>query len=99
MKVKWYYYLIPKEVNYTGKMLFDVAGKPLWSNASLLSGSMVQWLGLWWRRQESWVLFLVNLLTSWVTLGSTLNLPMPQSPSPGTEKGKAFQDSVLKGAF
>lgn len=80
-------------------MLFDVAGKPLWSKALLPSGNMVQWLELWCRRQESWVLFLVNLLTSWVTLDNSLNLPMPQSPSLGIERGKTFEDSALKGHF
>ena len=60
-------------------MLFDVAGKPLWSNASLTPGNMVQWLELWYRRQESWVLFLVSSLPSWVTLVNSLNLFMPQS--------------------
>lgn len=80
-------------------MLFDVAGKPLWSNALLTPGNMVQWLELWCRRQESWVLFLVNSLTSWVTLVNSLNLFMPQSPSFGVEKDKAFQNSALKGHF
>lgn len=80
-------------------MLFDVAGKPLWSHARLPSGNMAPRLELWYRRQESWVLFLVNSLTSWVTLGISLNLPMPQSPFLGTEKGKAFQRSALKGHF
>ena len=80
-------------------MLFDVAGKPLWSNASLTPGNMVQWLELWCRRQESWVLFLVSSLTSWVTLVNSLNLFMPQSPPFGVEKDKAFQDSSLKGHF
>lgn len=61
-------------------MLFDVAGKPLWSNASLLSGNMVQWLELWCRREEPRVPFLVNLLTSWMTLVNSLSLPMPQFP-------------------
>lgn len=80
-------------------MLFDVAGKPLWSNTTLTSGNMAQRLELWCRRQESWVLFLVNSLTSWVTLGNSLNLSMPQSPSLGIEEGKDFQHSVLKGHF
>lgn len=80
-------------------MLFDVVGKPLWFNASLLPGNMVQWLKLWYRRQESWVLFLVNSLTSWVTLGNSFNLSMPQSLSLGIEKGKDFQDSDLKGSL
>lgn len=80
-------------------MLFDVAGKPLWSNTTLPSGNMAQRLELWYRRQESWVLFLVNSLTSWVTLGNSLNLPMPQSPSLEIEKGKAFQYSALKEHF
>lgn len=80
-------------------MLFDVAGKPLWSNALLTPGNMVQWLELWCRRQESWVLFLVSSLTSWVTLVNSLNLFMPQSPPFGVEKDKAFQDSSLKGHF
>ena len=45
------------------------------------------------------MLFLVNSLTSWVTLVNSLNLFMPQSPSFGVEKDKAFQDSALKGHF
>lgn len=80
-------------------MLFDVAGKPLWSNATLPSGNMAQRLELWYRRQESWVLFLVNSLTSWVTLGNSLNLLLPQSPSLGIENSKAFQHSALRGHF
>jgi hypothetical protein len=57
MKVKWFYYLIPKEVNYPGQMLFDVTGELLWFDALQPSGSLVQWLELRPGRQESWVLF------------------------------------------
>lgn len=60
-------------------MLFDVTGELLWSDAPLPSGSLVQWLELWPGRQESWVLFLVNTLASWVTLGNSFNLFLPQS--------------------
>lgn len=80
-------------------MLFDVAGKPLWSNTLLPSGNMVQWLKLWCWRQESWVLFLVNSLTSWMTLVNSLNLPMPQSPCLRIKKDTTFQDFSLKGYF
>lgn len=60
-------------------MLFDVTGELLWSDAPLPSGSLVQWLELWPGRQESWVLFLVNTLASWVTLDNSFNLFLPQS--------------------
>lgn len=72
-------------------MLFDVTGELLWSDAPLPSGSLVQWLELWPGRQESWVLFLVNALASWVTLDNSLNLFLPQSLALRVEQALLFK--------
>lgn len=72
-------------------MLFNVTGELLWSDASLPSGSLVQWLELWPVMQESWVLFLVNTLASWVTLDNSFSLLLPQSLTVRVEQALLFK--------